>query len=260
MVTRMKTSSIDILGVKVHCVDMNGTLEAIRGYVRGGKPRMVVTADSYGIVLAQSDEDFRSIVNGADLVTPDSSGILTGAKWLGKPLTCRVSGIDIAEGICRMAAEDGFSVYLLGAAPGVAELAAEKLVALFPDLDIAGTHHGYFSQSEDAQVVATIRESGARVLLVAMGIPRQEKWIRDHLSELGVCVAMGVGGSFDVFSGKIKRAPAWMRRHGLEWAHRLLKDPRKVSKVAALPRFLGLVVKEKYFGSTKKGSDRQSCL
>ena len=245
---------VHIFGVKIHCVDMATVLDAIRNYIRSDEPHFIVTADSYGVVLAQTDEDFRAIINRADLVTPDSSGILMGAKSLGKPLLERVSGVDIACEVCRMSVEEGFPVFFLGAAPGVAESAAEKLKESWPGLDVAGTHHGYFDPSEEAAVVAKVRNSQAKVLLAAMGIPRQERFIRDHLQELGVCVAMGVGGSFDVFSGKVKRAPAWMQRHGLEWAYRLAKSPRKARKVAALPRFLALVWREKYFGA-KKGSN-----
>ena len=237
--------NIDILGVKVHRIAMPEALDAIRGFIASGKPHIVVTADSSMIVLAQRDGDFRALVNAADLVTPDSSGILLAAKLLGRPIKERVSGVDLSREICRMAAEDGFSVYLLGGAPGVAEAAAERLTEAFPGLQIAGTQHGYLEPSEESEIASKIRASGAKALLVGMGIPRQEKFIRDHLNELGVCVAMGVGGTFDVLSGKVKRAPAWMQRHGLEWLHRLVRNPRKISKVATLPRFLSLVLSER---------------
>lgn len=237
---------IRVLGVRVHDLDMAAVLDRVREFIQTGKPHMIVTADSSGIVRAQEDEAFRDIVNQADLVTADSSGILIGARWLGTPLKGRVSGVDVAWEMCRMAAAQGFSVYLLGARPGVAEKAADRLRAVFPGLCIAGTRDGYFSEDEEPAIVESIRRSGACVLLVALGIPRQEKWIHAHLDKLGVCVAMGVGGSFDVFSGNVKRAPVWMQRHGLEWAYRLSKDPRKISKVAALPRFIRLVLLEKY--------------
>jgi N-acetylglucosaminyldiphosphoundecaprenol N-acetyl-beta-D-mannosaminyltransferase len=247
---------VRILGVKIHSVDMATTLDAVRNYIHDDQPRFVVTADSYGIVLAQTDDEFRKIVNGADLVTPDSSGILVGAKMLGAPLRERVSGVDIAREMCGMSAEEGFSIFFLGAAPGVAERAAENLARRYTGMRVAGTRDGYFSALEEPEVVDSVRKSGAKVLLVAMGIPRQEKFIRHHLREFGVSVAMGVGGSFDVFSGKVRRAPEWMQRHGLEWAYRLVKNPRKIRKVAALPQFIGLVWREKYF-PTKEGSHRQ---
>ena len=237
--------SITFLGVKVHRVDFAAALDAIRGFIRSGKPHIIVTADASGIVLAQRDEEYRRIVNNADLVTPDSMGILWGARKLGAPLIERVCGVDIARALCEISGQEDFSVFFLGAAPGVAESAADNLKSEFPGLRVAGVHDGYFGPDEDAEVVAKVRESGAKVLLVAMGIPKQEKWIAAHLNELGVCVAMGVGGSFDVFSGKVKRAPLWMQRRGLEWLYRLVSNPRKIGKVMTLPRFVWLVWRAK---------------
>jgi N-acetylglucosaminyldiphosphoundecaprenol N-acetyl-beta-D-mannosaminyltransferase len=238
--------SISLLGVKVHRVDMAAALDAIRHFLASGKPHIIVTADASGIVRAQKDADFRNLVNNADLVTPDGSGVLKGAAMLGTPLIERVSGVEIAREMCRMSAEDGSAIYFLGAAPGVAEQAAANLKEQFPGLKIAGTHDGYFDQSQDAEIAAEVKASGAQALLVAMGIPRQEKFIRDNMDKLGVCVAMGVGGSFDVFSGKVKRAPEFFQRHGLEWLYRLAKDPKKISKVSSLPRFVWLVLREKF--------------
>lgn len=238
--------SISLLGVKVHCLNMQVTLDAIREFVRSGKPHMIVTADASGIVIAQDDAEFREIVNQADLVTPDGSGILKGAAMLGTPLESRVSGVDIAREMCRLSAEDGFSVFFLGAEPGVAEQAVENLGRQFPGMHVAGIHHGYFKPDQDAEIAAKVKESGAQALLVAMGIPRQEKFIQKYMGEMGICVAMGVGGSFDVFAGKVKRAPVWFQKHGLEWAYRLVQDPSKMSKVKSLPRFAILVLKEKF--------------
>ena len=184
-------------------------------------------------------------------MTPDGSGVLKGAALLGTPLIERVSGVEIAREMCRMSEEGGFSIYFLGAAPGVAELAAANLKDQYPGLNVAGTHDGYFDSSRDAEIAAMVKASGARALLVAMGIPRQEKFIRDNMDRLGVCVAMGVGGSFDVFSGKVKRAPMWFQNHGLEWLYRLAKDPSKISKAATLPKFVALVLRAKLFGARK---------
>ncbi len=236
---------VSILGVRVHCVDMAKTMETIRRYIADGNPHMLVTADASGVSLAQRDKDFKEIVNTADLVTPDGSGILWAGKRLGTPLIERVSGVDIARNLCSMAARDGFSIYFLGAAPGVAAQAADRLRNQFSGLQIAGIHDGFFGDEESASIAAEIRASGAKALLVAMGIPRQEKWIRKHLNETGVCVAMGVGGTFDVFSGNVRRAPAWMQRHGLEWLFRLAMNPRKISKVAELPVFAEMVLRGK---------------
>lgn len=233
---------ITLLGVKIHRVDMAGTLALIREYVSSGQPHIIVTADASSVVRAQNDDEFRYLVNAADLVTPDGHGVLKAASMLGSPLIERVSGVEIAKEMCRMSAEEGFSVYFLGAAPGVAELAVKNLKERFPALNVAGVHDGYFDPSKDSEIVEKVRNSGAQALLVAMGIPRQEKFIFDNMNKLGVCVAMGVGGSFDVFSGKVKRAPVWFQKHGLEWLYRLVKDPTKIKKAAALPKFASMVM------------------
>lgn len=236
---------ICILGVKIHRVDMPGTLDLIREFIASGKPHLIVTADASGLVMAQSDDELKQIINEADLVTPDSAGLLLASKILGDPLEVRVSGVDISRELCRIAAEDGFGVFLFGAAPGVADEAACKLKEQYPGLNIAGTRNGFFSDEDSPEIARQIRESGAKALLVALGIPKQEKWIRENMDQLGVCVAMGVGGTLDVFSGRAKRAPEWMQRHGLEWLYRLAQNPKKLSKVATLPRFLAMVLGEK---------------
>lgn len=238
-------NNISILGVRVDVVDTKAALAAIEEFIRDGEPHMVVTADSSGIVLAQRDQEFKRIINAADLVTPDSVGILWAAKRSGTPLPERVSGADLVEHLCEQAAKLEHKVFLLGAAPGVADATAEKLKQRYPELIIAGTHHGYFPPEESASVAQRIREAKPDILFVAMGIPLQEKWIYRHLQELQVPVSIGVGGTFDVISGKVKRAPKWMQRRGLEWVHRLASNPRKIGKCSTLPVFVLKVLKGK---------------
>ncbi|MEN6356808.1 MAG: WecB/TagA/CpsF family glycosyltransferase [Armatimonadota bacterium] len=242
---------INILGIKVHRINMADALDAIKRFIASGKPHMIVTADASMVARAQDDIDLRDIINKADLITPDGSGIIKGAKILGAPLIERVSGVDLAREICRMSAEDGFSVFFLGAEPGIAEAAADNLAKSYPGMNVAGTHDGYFKPDRDPQIAGLVKESGAQALLVAMGIPRQEKFIKRYMSDMGISVAIGVGGSFDVFSGKVKRAPIWFQNHGLEWAYRLAKDPSKFSKVSVLPKFLMMVYRERLFGGKR---------
>jgi N-acetylglucosaminyldiphosphoundecaprenol N-acetyl-beta-D-mannosaminyltransferase len=240
----MTANSVCLLGVRIDRVDMTGALEAIEGFVESRSAHMVVTADASAIVIAQKDQEFRRVLDKADLVTPDSAGILLASKWYGNPLPERVSGVDLAIELSSMAARRGWPIFLLGAEPGVAELAAQALKGRCKGLTVAGTHHGYFE--DDEEVVRRVAASGARMLFVAMGIPKQEMWIARHLDRLRVGVAIGVGGTFDVLSGRVSRAPDWMRQHGLEWAHRLACNPRKIGKVMTLPRFLGLVLADRF--------------
>ncbi len=238
--------TVSILGINVHRVDMPATLAVIREYIASGTPHMIVTADASSIARAQTDEDMKRLVNDADLVTPDGIGVLWGAEKLGTPLIERVSGVEIAEQMCRMSAEDGFSIYFLGAAPGVAEVAARKMSEKYPGMKVAGTHDGYFDASRDAEIVAEVKASGAQALLVAMGIPRQEKLIRDNMDKLGVSVAMGVGGTFDVFSGKVRRAPKLIQKLKLEWLYRFLQNPKgKLWKILLLRQYRQMVLKER---------------
>lgn len=234
---------MSILGVRVHVVDKEAALDCIEDFIRSGQPHMVVTADSSAVVLAQDDEELRRIINSADLVTPDSIGILWAARRFGTPLPERVSGVDIVEFLCEKAACSGYRIYLLGAAPGVADVAADRLRERFPGLHIAGTHHGYLTPEESESVAVRVKEANPDILFVAMGIPLQEKWIRRHLEQIGVPVAMGVGGTFDVLAGRTRRAPKWMQQCGLEWLYRLARNPRKIRKCATLPVFAYLTLR-----------------
>jgi N-acetylglucosaminyldiphosphoundecaprenol N-acetyl-beta-D-mannosaminyltransferase len=230
--------TLDLLGMPVSRVNTARAMEILLGYIAEGVPRLIVTADASMYVIASQDPEFRAILRRADLVTPDSSGVLWAARRLGTPLEERVSGVDLAERLCAESARHGYGVYFYGAAPGVAEAAADALRARYPGANIVGTAHGFLNSPEEQEALRRdIREKRPAVLLVAMGIPKQEKWILAHMEELGAAVNMGVGGSFDVFSGRTTRAPVWMQRRGLEWLYRLAKNPAKYAKVATLPVF-----------------------
>jgi N-acetylglucosaminyldiphosphoundecaprenol N-acetyl-beta-D-mannosaminyltransferase len=240
---------IDLLGMRISRLNRRQTLEFLQDFIRSGEPHLVVTADASGHVIASGDPEYLRIVNEAALVTPDSTGILWAAKRLGTPLEERVSGVDLAEQLCAGSAARGYGVYLYGAAPGVAEAAAETMRRRYPGANIVGTADGFRSSPEQqAELLRDIREKTPAVLLVAMGIPKQEKWIARHLDELRVPVCMGVGGSLDVFSGQVSRAPLWMQRRGLEWLYRLSKNPKKYAKVATLPVFVVRVLTRRRLG------------
>ncbi|MBI3948805.1 MAG: WecB/TagA/CpsF family glycosyltransferase [Armatimonadetes bacterium] len=227
--------AIQIFGVKIHRVTMDQAVDAVTGFLHEGGPHQVITADSSMLVMARRDEELRRTINDAALVTPDSFGVTWAARRLGRPLPERVTGVDLAERLCRRCASAGRRVFFLGAAPGVAEEAAARMAGRYPGLHVVGTRHGFFRAEEEEGIVAEIAASGAELLLVALGIPRQEKWIARHLSRLGVSAAIGVGGTLDVFSGRVARAPAWAQRGNVEWLYRLARNPRKIQKVKTLP-------------------------
>lgn len=195
-----------------------------------------VTPNPEIVEVCREDRSALEAVNGADLVLADGIGVIYGAKMLGTPLKGRVTGIGFAQGLMERMAENGKSLYLLGAKPGVAEKAAENLTARFPGLTVCGVHDGYFQ--EDRPVVEKIRAAGADVLFVCLGAPKQERWMAQHGPETGAHLAVGLGGSLDVFAGTVKRAPETWQKLGLEWLYRLIKEPSRMGRMAKLPGFL----------------------
>ncbi|MGB5065109.1 MAG: WecB/TagA/CpsF family glycosyltransferase, partial [Candidatus Competibacter sp.] len=178
--------------------------------------------------IAYTHERYRAVLREAARVLPDGIGLKIGCRMRGLGLVANVNGTDLFPRLCERAARDGFSLFLLGARPGVAEQVAENMRARCPGLTIAGVQHGYFPPDEEGAIVDRINLSGARVLLVAFGVPRQELWLADHHDRLMPPVRMGVGGLFDFYSGRISRAPLWLREIGLEWVWRLVQEPGRM--------------------------------
>ncbi|HXF83592.1 MAG TPA: WecB/TagA/CpsF family glycosyltransferase [bacterium] len=239
--------SADILGVRVHRLTMAEAVAVAGAWLRrGGPPAHIVTAHTAMLRQARADPALRALLNGADLTTPDGAGILLVGRILGVRFPERVPGVDLADALCALCAREGYSVFLLGARPGIAEAAAANLIRAHAGLRIAGTHHGYFRPEEEGLVVARIREARPRLLLVALGFPAQELWIARHRRDLGVPVSIGVGGSLDVFAGRLSRAPRWVQRLGLEWAWRTAQEPRRRWRVvASIPPVLWLAARER---------------
>lgn len=237
-----------MLGAQVHAASMEEALAWIRWRIAEGPPAYVVTLNGALLVAASRDPDLRDLINGAGLVTADGIGVVIAARILGVDLRERVAGVDLAVAVCAEAATSGYRVFLLGGAPGVAETAAGALRRRWPELRVVGTHHGFFGPDEEAGVLAMIRQAGPDVLLVAMGAPRQERWVRRWAASLGVPVAIGVGGSFDVLAGRVPRAPRWMQRAGLEWLYRALREPRRWSVVRTIPPLFLLALRERWRG------------
>lgn len=235
---------IVVLGVPVDRLAMDEAVSRIAEFVASKSPHIVVTADSSGIVRAQSDPELMQILQTADLVTPDSTGILWASRRMRAPIKERVSGVDLLDRLCALSADRGFRVFFLGGAPGVAEMAAERMRLLHPGCNIVGARHGYFPEDSDELIAKEIAEKKPDILFVAMGIPRQEMFIRRTQSIIRAPVAMGVGGSLDVFSGKVKRAPKWVQNRSLEWLWRLILNPRKIAKAKSLPKFVWLVLRK----------------
>jgi N-acetylglucosaminyldiphosphoundecaprenol N-acetyl-beta-D-mannosaminyltransferase len=237
--------SVRILGFRIDRISMDTALKRIEEFIAEGVPRYLVTADASMVVTAKEDPELAQIVDRADLVTPDGAGILWASRKLNTPITDKVSGVDLVAEVVRLSAEKGYRVFFFGAAPGVAEEAAVNLRKRYSGANVVGTRDGYFKPEQEQEIVAQIKAAKPDVLFVAMGIPKQEKWITRYKDEIGVPVSAGIGGSFDVYSGRVERAPVWMQKRGLEWLHRLYKNPKKISKVMTLPRFVLMTIRQK---------------
>ena len=226
----------DILGVGFDDLTLDEAAEAGAALVEGGGFHYAVTPNPEFLLTARHDEPFRQALLGADLVLADGVGVTYAAKILGRPLKGRVPGIEFAQRLLAWMAAHGKRLFLLGAKPGVAELAAANLKAAYPGLIVCGTHDGYFQ--EDGPVVKAIQESAADVVFVCLGAPKQELWMVRNGPAAGARLMVGLGGSLDVFAGVVERAPEGFQKLGLEWLYRLIKEPHRIGRMARLPLVL----------------------
>jgi N-acetylglucosaminyldiphosphoundecaprenol N-acetyl-beta-D-mannosaminyltransferase len=247
-----RPASIDILGCRVDAVGGDDAIARIVAAADGVEPLRVITLGVEMVMYARRDARFRDTIATFDLSLCDTIGVLLASRLRGGPLRERVTGVGLIEPLARRSAERGdIRLYLMGGAPGVAERAAATLVTRYPGLQIAGARDGYFSPEESDAIAAAIAASGANVLLLGLGSPKQEFWLEKYLSATQCRVGIGVGGSFDVIAGTKKRAPRVMQRVGLEWFFRLLQEPSRWRRQLALPQFVLAATVEAF---SRKGS------
>ncbi len=223
-----------VLGVRVDCVDMEDAIARIERLVDEGGPHLVATVNPEFVMRAQKDREFARVLETANLCLPDGMGVVWAARRLGCEVRAPVTGVDLVQPLAAMCARRGFRLFLLGAAPGVAEDLASRLRAAHPGLQVSA-HAGSPDAGHDMETIQRINEHRAQVLLIAYGAPVQELWFERLKDRLGVGVAVGVGGSFDYLTGRVRRAPEWMRRAGLEWLARLVRQPWRARRMAVLP-------------------------
>jgi N-acetylglucosaminyldiphosphoundecaprenol N-acetyl-beta-D-mannosaminyltransferase len=227
-----------VLGVRVDCVDMDGTLRRIAELVPARGPcRQLVTINPEFVMHARRDPEFASILEAADLCLADGAGVVWAARREGCALRERVTGSDLVPRLAALCADRGWRPFFLGAMPGVADEAAARLAARHSGFSVAGTHAGSPRAEDDEDCLRRIAASRPDLLLVAYGHPAQEKWIARNRARLSVPVAIGVGGSFDFVPGRVRRAPRWLQWLQLEWLHRLLQQPWRARRMAVLPKF-----------------------
>ncbi|NMA65497.1 MAG: WecB/TagA/CpsF family glycosyltransferase [Clostridiaceae bacterium] len=239
------TEIVDIHGVKINNLTMEEALDFTMSMLENNSPGRIYTPNSEIIMQAYRDEELKSILNDADILVADGAGVVLASRILNKNLKEKVSGIDLVKRIFKNTKKRPISFFILGGKPGVPEKAAINIYSEYPKAKIVGYHHGYFKEEQIPEIIENINKSKAEVLLVGLGAPKQEKWIHEHYKQLSCKVIMGVGGTIDVFAGTATLAPEFIRKAGLEWLYRLIKQPSRYKRMLDLPRFMILTLKTK---------------
>ena len=222
------SDEVSILGLRINNLTMDETLDRLMEWTVGDTPRQLCFLNADCMNIAFRNAQYREVINHADLTVADGIGLKLAGKILRRDIRQNVNGTDLFPRVCAALDERGGSVFLLGAKPGVADAVADWIRERHPAVRIAGTRNGYFTPEEEPELVRQVAESGAQLLLVAFGAPRQDMWLAENLPHLGVHAAMGVGGLFDFYSGRVPRAPVWMREIGMEWLYRFIQEPRRM--------------------------------
>jgi len=234
---------VKILDVPVHPLTMGEAVSALEESITSGEQAFVVTANAEIIMMCQEDAGYKKIVSqDAQLVLPDGAGAVWAGRHLGYKIPERVAGFDLYCQLLDKAAQKGYKAFFFGGSPGIAEAAKAKSEELYPGVQVVGCRNGYFKEEESQAIIDEINASGADMLFAALGAPKQEKWLVRYREQLKPKILMGIGGSFDVFAGKMERAPKWMQDASLEWLFRLYKQPSRFMRMMALPKFVLRVV------------------
>jgi N-acetylglucosaminyldiphosphoundecaprenol N-acetyl-beta-D-mannosaminyltransferase len=219
---------IDFMGVKIDALSMAETLDICERFIESGKPHQHVVVNVAKIVYMRKNKELYEDITGADLINADGIGVVWGARFLGKKLPERVAGIDLFDKLLELSARKGYKAYFFGATDKVLKSMIAKLKVKYPKLKIAGFRNGFYDDSEQKKIALGIKKSKAQLLFLGISSPKKERFIHSQLNNTRVSFAMGVGGSFDVFAGKTKRAPLWMQKSGLEWFYRFIQEPRRM--------------------------------
>lgn len=233
-----------LLGVPVDPLTEAEAVDWVARAITEGRSRLVISVNPERIMHAAREPAFAAVLKGADLALADGAGVVWAARRLGHSVPGRVAGVDFVEALAARGAARGWRFFFLGGGPGVAEAAGRALAERYPGFILAGTHAGSPDPASDAATIDAVRSSGAQLLFLAYGAGAEEAWLARNLGASGASVGMGVGGAFDFISGRVRRAPRWMRNLGLEWLHRLSHQPWRWRRMIALPRFVIRVMRE----------------
>jgi N-acetylglucosaminyldiphosphoundecaprenol N-acetyl-beta-D-mannosaminyltransferase len=242
----MSSQRIELMGCKIDNLSMEETLKTVEGFIASGQPHQHVVVNVDKLVKARDNAELRRIINNCALINADGMPVVWASRLLGKPLKERVAGVDLFEALMQRSAEKGWRVYLLGAKEEIVSRVKQIYEIRFPNLQFAGYRNGYWKPEEEAGVVDQITQARADILFVAISSPKKEQFLGAYQAQMRIPFAMGVGGTFDVAAGKVKRAPLWMQRTGLEWFYRFLQEPRRMFRRYFIDdmAFIGMLAKE----------------
>lgn len=234
-----------ILDIPFDVISMNQAVEKCIQFLEDGAEHIICTPNPEIVMEAQNDRELKEILKAADMVVPDGIGIVWASKYSEKRIKERIAGYDLTQNIFNAVKDKDVRIFFFGGAPGVANKAAKKMCIKYPNLSIAGVRNGYFTSNEESLIIEEIKKQKTDILLVGLGAPRQEKWIYNNIFKTGAKISIGVGGSFDVMAGNVKRAPAIFQKFGLEWFYRLISQPTRLKRMMRLPKFALKVLERK---------------
>lgn len=240
--------TVNLLDIPVDSITMNEALERIVLFLSTDKTNTIFTPNAEIMMAAHTDPYLKKILCESDMLVADGAGVVLASKILGCSVPEKVSGIDLVRNSFNLLLDKKIKYFLFGAKPGVAETAKEEILSQYSNVEIVGCRDGYFSNDDVESIIVQINQSGADILLVALGAPKQEIWIYENMDKINVKVCIGVGGSFDVFAGTVKLAPEFFRRNGLEWLYRLYKEPWRFKRMLNLPKYILTVIYTKLLG------------
>lgn len=238
--------SIEIFGVKVHNTTLEEATKLVEYYFKSDKLNIIYTPNTEIVMVAKDDNKLKNLLNKGDLITADGIGLIYGSRIKKRPLQERVTGFDLSMNMLKIANENNYSIYLLGGKDGISKAAAENIKKNYPNVKIAGYHHGYFkgahtgdeNQEDEINIVNEINSVNPDIIFVGLGFPRQEIWIDANRDKIKGRVIIGNGGVMDILSGNSKRAPEIYQKLGLEWLYRLIKEPSRIGRQMILPKFM----------------------
>jgi N-acetylglucosaminyldiphosphoundecaprenol N-acetyl-beta-D-mannosaminyltransferase len=242
----MSAKRIKILGCPIDNLSVDEMVKTVEGFIKSKRPHQYVAINADKIVKMRKDPEFREVVRKSDLNIVDGQPLVWLSRLFGKPVKQRYGGLDIMDALAPLSGEKGYRVYYLGAKEEVVKEVVDRYKRSYPDMNLAGWRDGYWSESEEKNIVDNIRESRADILFFAMSSPMKERFLNKYLDEMGVSFAVGVGGAFDILAGKTKRAPKWVQKVGMEWLYRVLQEPGRLWKryLISNTAFLGIVLRE----------------